>query len=355
MAVLFLAEEAAAGVNRWPDHLPVGEPLASKAPVTGVRAADVQAFCAWLTRREGGSWQRFRPPQSGETQAAGCWVINGERHECRPPPGTPPLISAAELRDRYYGDLARALESYRSYSPLSPTRDPAREEVLRKELASSGLQITLVSDFAAVVAGSCFDFSGEPTLAGGVSRALEYNLSLEQAWDQELLRQHQAMDAAAFANGRDADLCPDLQLSAGEFQWLDLGEVIANLRRVTDDFSFRADRRDKSGVERYARRLAEHIDRSLSCACTPLDARAPPSARAALADRADLDAMVRWHARLCAVIAAGLVLRRTPLDPGGERRVSAYRALYVALAIVEARVAGVTCPHEAIMIVRQRG
>jgi len=350
---LFLDDDAANDVCRQPDHLPFGRRLVGRDPVVGVRASDASVFCDWLTRREGGSWYQFRLPRQGETDGIGHWTITSDGCTCLAPPGTEPLISPEQLRSRYHHDLARALEWYRPYTLLSAT--PDRERELMAQLDSLGLSVAGVTSFAARVAASSFDFNRKPTLGGAVRRALQHDLDMEAAWDPDLLQMYQDAEAEAIVGATDADLCPDLQLSAGALRGLDLGQAIENLRPlIPDHFWLRESMRAGSALELNAGRLGEEIDSALARACHVIDARKPLTLRAP-EDPPELGAALRWHARLCTAMAAGLILHRpSPRATSDSKRLSAYRALYVALAIVEERAQGTSSPYEAITIVKEK-
>jgi hypothetical protein len=352
---LFLDDEAAGGIFRQPDHLPFGYRFGGGAPVSGIRAVDASAFCDWLTRREASGW-RFRLPQQGETDGIGHWFIGENGWDCVSRSGKGPLISPEKLCIRYYDDLTRAGQSAPDqsvayYFHLPPTMDVKREEALNAQLTSLGLDVGTVSDFATLVAVHSRDSN---TLASAVESALEYNLDIEKAWDPDLYKPGLGVVAAEFIGARGADLCPDLQLSSVTLRFLDLGQVIENLRIVTNDFSSPAEKPSGSELQRYAGWLARQVDDSLSIGCAVLDARRPITPDGVAADRVELNMMLRCHVRPCIAIAAGLILFSKP-EVRDSGRLSAYRELYVALAMLEERVQGVMSPYETIMIVKERG
>jgi hypothetical protein len=222
------------------------------------------------------------------------------------------------------------------------------------QLDSLGLSIARVTNFAARVAGACFDFDGKATLGGAVRRALQHDLDMERVWDSDLVM-YQDAEAGAFVGARDVDLCPDLQLSASALRGLDLGQAIENLRPLIQDRVWlRESTRAGSALELQAGPLREEMDSALARVCRVIDARKPLSVSAP-EDPPELGSALRWHARLCAAMAAGLMLNR--LSPGATsdlKRLSAYRALYVALAILEERAQGTSSPYETIIIVKER-
>ncbi|MBN1139871.1 MAG: NACHT domain-containing protein [Anaerolineae bacterium] len=88
---IFLAEKRSEGEFYQPDHwmdyqFSVGD---GRKPVVGVRPSDATAFCAWLTRREGGEW-RYRLPWADEpvvdsveqAKEAVYWIQNGRAFTC---------------------------------------------------------------------------------------------------------------------------------------------------------------------------------------------------------------------------------------------------------------------------------
>jgi hypothetical protein len=78
--------------DHWQDYK--FPPNKANEPITGVRAADADDFCKWLTEKHAGTGSRFRLPTASEEEEYcreeftinrwhGCWCITQEQHEIK--------------------------------------------------------------------------------------------------------------------------------------------------------------------------------------------------------------------------------------------------------------------------------
>ncbi len=129
---LFLDEMRAQGQYHQPDHwvtwqFPTGQ---AQKPILGMRAEDAQAFCDWLTQRQG-EQEVFRLPQPDEIEQAGqatnessVWCLGDERYSVDGLKGQEQKIAEA-IKAQIKTDLPFAKEVITETRALARARDLA--------------------------------------------------------------------------------------------------------------------------------------------------------------------------------------------------------------------------------------
>jgi hypothetical protein len=337
---LFIDDGHAAGENYQPDHWDgqVFRRGEGSQPVTGVRPGDAEAFCGWLSAAHSG-W-RFRLPKDGEISMAGHWKRTEAGFDCVSPEAAG-AITESQLRARIQADAGRAAAYRRDVygSRLSPGDG---EEALPEALEPLYGDICFNAEFLAKAVRDQ-DFFGDFNFGKAVYSVMNDEITLEDAWDPDLIRAVADMMADTTEEPSELDLTGPIP------RFLDLDQAFHFLLDDSRKPWFEA-LKAETELDKYAVRMAKKMDRGLrnvwETMMKPRQSPTPPEAAG----------MLRRYLRLQALIAAGLILGRagrTQDDSAMSEELDRYWGLYIALAVLEERIAGDARAFEGIAIVKE--
>lgn len=352
---LFLDETRYQSQYHQPDHwksyrYEVGN---GRTPVAGVRPADAQAFCRWLTARETvGRWQYRLPtaeelavsaPANGShvenAAAVGVWFSKEGSFQCamRDKPGA--FASQLTHRFEYDWDLSMSMRrdavfkqalqliltraEQRRYTLLDLDRD--LPDVLSPEMQQD---LWLVRDRATRDAAT--DLDEALTAAIGIVN----NPNLERARDIDL---QPALELAQMLD-KDLETAPDQDLARGATQ-----EIVRSVRYATEMavnrevVMFQELDRALNNALRLTREVETAMQRSLVRARTRLRANLLAEATALLDERA--------RRKASGVTRAG---------ENSRRQLTFLIDLYLDMALLEERIAGNIPALEGFRIVKVR-
>ncbi len=356
----FLDEESAYANYYLPDHWTSAQflPGEGRTAVTGARPADAQAFCDWLTRREGGSQWLFRLPRMDEreqiaqqstargstSEQVGYWYTAERGFACTRfdyADAVQPQMMSRQLEQRILYDWTLEDRGEQMEAAL-----PQVQELILSRAQQRRFML--------------FDFERDPGPA--------FNPLLDD------LNRARDRFSAAQAHHLDAVLRDAVQraesLDVAQARTIDLDGVAALVEALQQDL---AQAEDVEHSEEIGLQIARHFEYALSLTHKQnvvMNAeliRALNQTRHAardasfLLDRAIVRARARVRSRLLAQIV-GLLLEfetergngRKQIPASEKRTMAAYIDWYLNFALLEGRVNRKLPAVEGIFIVRER-
>jgi energy-coupling factor transporter ATP-binding protein EcfA2 len=315
---LFLDEQRAQGKwlqpDRWMNwHFPPGQ---GRMPVLGVRATDAEAFCEWLTEREGGGW-RYRLPSNEE-------VFQGSSHQ-----------GLAEMMNFGVGFWATGATIH--YKDANTSRFLTRE-IVQKYLAEDIDNFLHLDRAPHLDHAPHYNFALDRIFAfvrtlvrnhdRGIDRTLQLNFNLERALYLDSLYglSLDHVRARASTLGLDNVLSIDLYRDLGGTVVLALDRDLARFNKAMPF----------AEVIRLLRLLVRLSSLGVIGFCVFELAEAP---------------VQRRRRKLFCI---GKTIHRDEEEDILRLTINTYQNLYVDFATLEARIAGTLQPFEGILFVKER-